>query len=345
MITIDGRSGGGQVLRTALTLSVISGTPFEIEDVRGTRPSPGLQPQHLAAVRTMAELCGADVEGDDLGSEGVTFEPGPLAPASTTVDLRTAGSVTLLFDAVLPVAGRIDEPFALTARGGTDVAWSPTIGFLDRVKLPLLGGFGFDLSLDVERTGYYPAGGGEATIELRPSSPSPIELDQRGDREGVEIFSKAADGLADAEVADRQARRAKERLDEEGVVAEVREVGYATTRSPGSSLLLRAGYERSVAGFDELGERGKPAEAVADDAVDAYLAFDDGPGAVDEHLADQLLVPLAVAGGTVRSPRVTDHLASNVAVIERFGVELTRTDHGDGSVSIASDPERSLEAS
>lgn len=338
MLTIDGRTGGGQVLRTALTLSALTGTPFELRDVRGARPEPGLKPQHLAAVDVLADLCDAELDGAALGADEFSFEPGPLTPESRTVDLRTAGSVTLLFDTVLPLAGAVEEPFALTARGGTDVEWSPTAAYLEQVKLPLLARFGYDLALDVERTGFYPAGGGEATLTVRPASPTPFELADRGDRGAVTVHSKAAEALADADVADRQADRAVERLEAADRRVHVASVDYVETRSPGSALLLRAGYDRSLAGFDALGERGKPSEDVADEAVEALLAFDAGPGAVDRHLADQLLLPLAIAGGVVRAPEMTDHLASNAAVIELFGFDLGLEERDDGSVLVEAAP-------
>lgn len=338
MLVIDGRAGGGQVLRTALSLSVLTGTAFELERVRGARPEPGLKPQHLAAIEVMAELCDAEVDGVELDSTALTFEPGPLAPASIAVDLRTAGSVTLLFDAVLPLATRIGEPIEVTATGGTDVKWAPTIGYLRDVKRPLFERVGYDLAVDVERTGFYPAGGGEATLTVRPASPEPIDLDERGDPMGITVYSKASADLADADVTERQASRAVERLESTDRRVAVEAVEYVETRSTGSAVLLRARYERSLAGFDALGERGKPSEDVADDAVDALFAFEAGPGAVDRHLADQLLVPIALAGGVVRAPTLTDHLASNAAVIEQFGFDLARHERDDGSVLVEAAP-------
>lgn len=338
MLTIDGRAGGGQVLRTALSLSTLTGTPFELEHVRAGRPNPGLRPQHLAAVRVLAGLCDAEVDGAEPDATELTFEPGALVPASTAVDLRTAGSVTLLFDAVLPLAARIDAAFALTATGGTDVKWSPTVEYLRRVKLPLLEWHGYDLAVDVDRTGFYPAGGGEATLHVTPSSPGPLELDERGPLDGIEVYSKAADDLADAEVAERQAARAEARLADADLPVTVASVDAVDTRSPGSALLLRAGYQGSLAGVDELGERGKPSEDVADDAVDRFLLFHAGPGAVDPFMADQLLVPLALAGGTVLAPGMTEHIESNVAVIEQFGFELQVDERDDGSVAVEAEP-------
>ncbi|MFB6354260.1 MAG: RNA 3'-terminal phosphate cyclase [Halobacteriales archaeon] len=336
MLTIDGRTGGGQLLRTALSLSAVTDTPFEMTDVRGARPSPGLRPQHLAAVRTVAALCDADVEGAELGADDLTFVPGRIKPADQAVDIGTAGSVTLLFDTVLPLATVVGSAFQVAATGGTDVKWAPPVAYLDRVKLALLGRFGLAAALDLERTGFYPAGGGRATLRLEPSTVAPIRLDERGSLEQVEVYSKASAGLADAEVADRQAARAVERLEAEGIAVGPTAVEYVEADSDGSSVLLRAVYRDSLAGFDALGERGKPSEAVADEAADRFLAFREGEATVDEHLADQLLVFVALAGGRFRAPRMTAHVESNLALLERFGFALSTAERADGTALVES---------
>lgn len=336
MLTIDGRTGGGQVLRTALSLSVVTGTAFELVDVRGARPNPGLKPQHLAAVRTVADLCEANVTGATLDSESLTFEPGPLRATSLSVDIGTAGSIALLFDAVLPLATVVEAPFEIVATGGTDVKWSPTIGYLQRVKRALLARFGLECSVALERSGFYPVGGGRAVLRVEPSRLEPVQLDSRGPIDCVEIYSKADDRLADAEVAERQATRTVEALEAEGVPVATPTVEYVDAASPGSSLLLKAVYRDSLAGFDALGERGKPSETVADEAVDSFLAFHHGGAAVDVHLADQLLIFLALSGGRISAPRVTDHVASNRALLSRFGFELAVDEQPDGNVTIES---------
>lgn len=334
MVTIDGRTGGGQLLRTALTLSAVTGTAFELEHVRAERPSPGLKPQHLAAIRTLSALCDAEVEGATPDAETLTFEPDRLEAASQTVDIGTAGSIALLFDAVLPLATAVAEPFELTAIGGTDVKWAPSIEYLRRVKLPLLGWAGLDGEVDLERSGFYPTGGGRASLTVRPSTVRTLCLVDRGPLERVQVFSKASDDLADAEVAERQASRAHERLHESSLHADVESVDYVDAASAGSVLLLRAIYEEAIAGFDALGERGKPSEAVADEAVDRFLAFEDGAGAVDVHMGDQLVVFLALAGGEVHAPRATDHVRSSVDLVGRFGFDVDLEEFADGSVRL-----------
>lgn len=330
MRTVDGRDGGGQVLRTGLTLSILTGTPVRFERVRGARPTPGLRPQHLAGVDVAAAVSGAAVEGAELGSTRLTFRPDSLRPGDYEYDIGTAGSVTLLFETLLPLATALDAPLSLTARGGTDVKWAPTLDYLRRAKLPLLRRVGFDAGVDRDRTGFYPAGGGRATLRLRPSALSRFDLTDRGAVESVHIYSTASRSLESNRVADRQATAASARLGDAAVPHRVERVDYVSASSPGSSLLLEARYEHAVAGFDALGERGKPSERVAEEAVDAFERFTESRAVVDEHMADQLLVFVALAGGRVLIPVVTDHVRTNHEVVRAFGFDLdvAETDAG-----------------
>ncbi|MDG5774949.1 RNA 3'-terminal phosphate cyclase [Haloarculaceae archaeon H-GB2-1] len=334
MIDVDGEAGGGQLLRTALTYAMLTETSVRVENVRGNRPDPGLKPQHRAAVRVAAAVSDADVDGEELGSETVEFDPRGLSGGHYEVDVGTAGSTTLLFDTLLPVATALDAPLSLTARGGTDVKWAPTMPYYRRVKLPLLRRFGLQAAVDAERPGFYPVGGGKATLRLAPSTLDPIRLAERGDEQGIRVYSTAADSLANADVADRQATRAVERLDAMGHEVLERSVTYAAADCPGSVLCLRADYDSTTTGFDALGEKGMPSEDVADEAVDAFVAFAGGDAAVDTHMADQLLVFLALAGGELRVPSLTDHVETSLELLAQFGFELTVSD--DDSPTIAS---------
>jgi RNA 3'-terminal phosphate cyclase (ATP) len=322
MLTIDGSAGGGQLLRTALGLAAVTDTPFRIEAIRSARPTPGLRPQHLAAVELVADLCDATVEGAELGADALTFRPGDLRRRAAAATVGTAGSVTLLFDAVLPLAAVAADPVRVRATGGTDVKWAPTVAYHRSVKLPLLAACGLTARIDLVRTGFYPAGDGEATLQTVPSTLSPIRFERRGSLERVEVFSKAAESLADRDVADRQADRARERLAEAGYPVSVERVAYVQATSVGSSLLCRGVYEDAVAGFDALGERGRTSEAVADDAVDQFVSFHAGDAAVDVHMADQLLALLGLVGGSVRIPEVTPHVRTNLDVLDAFGCDV-----------------------
>ncbi|WP_240334711.1 RNA 3'-terminal phosphate cyclase [Halorussus sp. MSC15.2] len=342
LLELDGSAGGGQLLRTALALSMVTDRPFRMESVRGDRPTPGLKPQHLAAVRAAAEVCDATVDGAELGSEQLEFRPGTPTGGRVEIDVGTAGSVALLFDALLPVAPRLDRPLSVTATGGTDVKWSPTMAYYRRVKLPLVRRAGVFAAVDCHRSGFYPVGGGRATLWLAPSSLSALDLTDRGSLEGVRVHSKASADLAEGEVAERQATTAAERLREElhdEVSVTERTVSTVESDSPGSALAVALDYEETTAGFDALGERGKPAEEVGSEAAESALAFywDDRGCAVDAHTADQLVVFLALAGGRVAIPEVSDHVRTGADLVTEFGfpVEIEDGDSQDSPVLTA----------
>jgi RNA 3'-terminal phosphate cyclase (ATP) len=329
MLELDGEDAGGQFVRSAVALSALTGDPIRVENVRGDRPEPGLRPQHLAAVRTAQRICDADVDGDEQGSETVAFEPGEPTGGRYAVDIGTAGSITLLFDTLLPLALAIDEPLRVTATGGTDVKWSPSLAYSQRVKFPLLRRFGLQAAVDRDRTGFYPVGGGEATLSLAPAALSPLSLTDRGDLQGVRVYSRAATDLADADVPQRQADAIVRALEGEDLEMLETTVSTVETASPGSVCLVRADYENTVAGFDALGEKGKPAEDVGRTAVEQFSAFEGGSGAVDRHMADQLLVFLAVAGGEIVAPAVTDHVRTSIDLLDAFGYAVSVEEMGD----------------
>ncbi|RXK50266.1 RNA 3'-terminal phosphate cyclase [Halorientalis pallida] len=322
MLELDGGDAGGGFLRTALALSALTDRAVHVENVRGDRPDPGLKPQHVAAAEAVAEVCDATVAGTDRGSETVTFEPGGRPGGSASVAVGTAGSVTLVFDTVLPLALAADAPIRLHATGGTDVAWSPPLTTYRRVKLPLLRRLGVPVAVDATRRGFYPVGGGRATLTLGPADPDPLALTERGDPDGLRVYSLASADLADADVAERQADAAIDRLDGAGRTVQERLVGYVESDSPGSVCTVRADYGTGIAGLDALGEKGKPAEEVGGEPVDALDAFERTGAAVDRHLSDQLLPFLAVVGGAVTVPAVTDHVASGVELLARFGCDV-----------------------
>lgn len=349
--TIDGSAGGGQILRSALALAGVAGEPVRVENVRGDRPNPGLKHQHRACVEAAAAVCDADVDGAELGSETVVFDPGEPAGGEVAVDVGTAGAVTLVFETVLPLSVALDEPLAVTATGGTDVAWSPTVDYYRRVRLPLARAAGWPATLDVDRRGFYPEGGGRATLTVEPGESTRVAVDERGDLAAARVHAVAgADLAADADVHSRLAEAATEALGDAGVdVAAVETMAAEDAPSTGAAVLVELDYAESVAGFGALGEPGRPAEAVGEAAASDALAFheatgtrarDDGDGtppdampssatqsgatppAVDEYAADQLVLPLALGGGRVRPAAITDHVRTNCAVARTFGHDV-----------------------
>ncbi|RQG96563.1 RNA 3'-terminal phosphate cyclase [Natrarchaeobius chitinivorans] len=380
---LDGSNAGGQFLRTALGLSVRYNEPIHIEHVRGDRPTPGLGHQHLATLETVAELCDADVTGAQLGSECVEFDPNrsvddrrsqpdgrqerPLEGGRYRVDIGTAGSISLLLDALAPLAAVLESPLSITVTGGTDVKWSPPIDYLQYVKLPLLRRFGLVAACEVDRRGFCPDGGGHVTLHLAPSRFDRIDLVDRGPLEGVRIYSTEAVTLADSDVASRQADGALERLrpffDDRRTEADAdrrpeadadrrteadvgggelvpieRRETTAASDCPGTAIVIRTDHEHTIGGFTALGERGKPAERVGEDAADAAIRYLEGNAAVDRHMADQLLPVLALAGGRIRIPAMTDHVALGAELLESFGSSVECERDGDSHLVTVSSP-------
>ncbi|WP_181686935.1 RNA 3'-terminal phosphate cyclase [Halorhabdus salina] len=332
MLELDGSEGGGQLFRSALALSAVTGTPFEMADVRGSRPEPGLRPQHQTALEVLVDICDATVEGNELGATTVTFDPGDPQGGQYHAEIGTAGSITLLFDAVLPLATVLDEPLVLTASGGTDVQWSPPMAYYRQVKLPVVTDHGIHAAVTVDRPGFYPAGGGEATLRLAPSNVEPIDLVEPGSLDGARIYSTASLDLCDSSVARRKATAATEQLAAADVDDTAVTTRYAATPSTGSVLVIRLDFEHSIAGSTARGKRGKPAENVASEAVERALAVRDSPVAVDAHLADQLVPFLGLGGGKVSIPRVTDHVESHCALLDRFGLEIDQVPWASGTI-------------
>lgn len=334
MQVVDGREGGGQLVRAAVSFAALSGEPVRVENARRARDPPGLKAQHVAAVAAVADVCDADIEGVEIGSTRFEFDPGAPRGGTESVDVGTAGSIMLVFDAVLPLATGLDDPLTLTVSGGTDVQWAPTLDFYRYVKLPLLRDHGLRATIDVERRGFYPAGGGMVTLTVEPSRIDPLVVTTRGERARVHLYSTAASSLEDAAVATRQAQSARQRLPDETPVEVT--TTYVDTRSPGSVLDVVADFEHARCGFSALGRRGKPAAEVAADAVAAFDAFCETGATVDRHLADQLMPFLALAGGEILAPEVTNHVETQAALLKQFGYGLTvEADTGANAVRIS----------
>lgn len=336
MHVVDGSRGGGQLVRAAVSFAALTGDAVRVVDARNAREQPGLKAQHVAAVNATAHVCDADVDGVEVGSTSFEFEPAEPRAGDYSMDIGTAGSIMLVFDAVLPVAVTLDESLELTVTGGTDVEWAPTADYYRHVKLPLLREFGVDASLTVERRGFYPAGGGQATLRVEPSRPSRIHLTERGRLQRVEIRSTASTSLEHASVADRQATAADQHLPND--VAAETVVEYVESRSPGSVIDVIAEFEESRAGFPIVGKRGTPAEEVGTDAVADLVGFRVSNAAIDRYLADQLLPFLALAGGRLSIPMQTHHVETQAELLRQFGYDVT-IDTDDG-VLLSSSGER-----
>jgi RNA 3'-terminal phosphate cyclase (ATP) len=311
------------MLRTALTLSAVYGKSFRMENIRGSRNNSGLKRQHMEAVKAVARLSNAEVEGLKQGSQQITFRPGELKPQNFTVNIGTAGSVNLILDTVMPLASQFNEEFRLDVKGGTDVKWSPSGSYEKQVKLPLLREKGFTGELEYPRTGFYPEGSGRARLTTELFSLQPLELTRRGELELFEIYSTASKDLEGREVADRQAKELEKHLKSLDPSAEVeKNIEYVGSDSTGSVLVLKAEFSESVAGFDIYGEKGVKSEELAKELYEDFQDFWNSKGAIDSLLGDQLMVYMAIAGGRISVPELTPHMRTNLETIRKFGVEM-----------------------
>jgi RNA 3'-terminal phosphate cyclase (ATP) len=317
VIEVDGSlgEGGGQVLRTSLALSLALGRPFRMVRIRAGRPRPGLQRQHLAAVRAAATIGDADTGGAQLGSSTLVFEPTACTAGRYHFDIGSAGSATLVAQTVLPALARCDAPSHVRVTGGTHNRAAPPYEFLAHSYLPLVSRAGLPAEVRLRRHGFEPAGGGELHLDVHGgASLLPLDLSQRGvirRRVGRAVVARLPRHIAERELAlvvDRLAWRPDE------LTVEVVEAD-----GPGNVLLLEVVADEVVEVFTGFGVRGKPAEAVAREAATAaerYLATDVPVG---EHLADQLLVPLALgAGGRFVTVPPTAHFTTNAEVLRHF---------------------------
>ncbi len=330
-IEIDGShgEGGGQVLRTSLALSLITGKPFHLRKIRAKRTKPGLQAQHLMSVRAAAEIGAATAQGDRLGSGDLRFEPGAVRPGQYHFKVGTAGATSLVLHTICLPLALAGGASTVTIEGGTHVKASPCFHFLERSWAPYLKSIGVHVEVSLERAGFYPRGGGRihacitSTSDLRGFTGMAAAPIRR-----VRIHSVVA-GLPD-HVADRLVQTAHRRLSALGL--EVETCRQAWPGGPGCMLGIELTTIPAPTFLFALGERGKPAEVVAKEAIEqieCFLAVQ--PLGVDEHSADQMLLPLALAKGAseFRVAAISSHLRTNATVIQHF---LTRAIKIEGAV-------------
>jgi len=322
MLTIDGSlgEGGGQVLRSSLALALVTGRSFTITNIRRRRAKSGLMPQHLKAVEAASAVGMAQARGAQLGSQTLVFEPTGLHAGEFHFDIGTAGSSSLVLQTVLPPLSFASASSRVTVIGGTHVPWSPSFHYLEWQWLPYMRKIGFKIRVEMDAAGFYPRGGGRVRAVVEPAGAlAPLRLTHRGRLKKIRGISGVA-GLEMA-VAERQKRQALRRLEGLSKEAEIEiEIVALPSPSRGTFLLLLAEYENSQGCFCALGARGKPAERVADEAVDEMMDFVSTDGAIDAHLADQLILPLALASGTseLRTSCITPHLLANAEIVKMF---------------------------
>ncbi|HEU0187443.1 MAG TPA: RNA 3'-terminal phosphate cyclase, partial [Gallionellaceae bacterium] len=315
-ILLDGAQGegGGQILRSALTLSMISGTPFRIERIRAGRAKPGLLRQHLTAVNAAAALCGARVQGNTAGSQTLEFIPGAIKGGEYRFDIGTAGSCTLVLQTLLPALWFAERESVVTVSGGTHNTAAPPADFLMRSWLPLMQRMGAHMSLALLRHGFYPAGGGEVRAEVQPvKSLQAIELAERGELVSCKAIAVVA-GLP-VEIAQRELAQVQRQFAE--AAAEMRVL--PAREGPGNVLMIELAHRHHTEIFCAFGEKGLRSEVVADRVVQEAQRYLASGASIGEHLADQLVLPMALAGaGSFTTTTVSSHLKTNMQIVQRF---------------------------
>ncbi|MHC4982584.1 MAG: RNA 3'-terminal phosphate cyclase [Planctomycetota bacterium] len=323
-LVIDGSQGegGGQILRTSVALAAALGLDVRLTNIRAKRPKPGLGQQHLAAVRAAAAVCSGELTGDSLGSQTLTFRPGNVAAGQHSFEIPTAGSTILLLQTVIPALTLARGESQVAVTGGTHNPFAPCFEYLRDVFAPLASAANVQTYFEMERAGFYPAGGGRISMQIRGAvgreNLSPFGFSSRGELRYIEGVSGRSNSLP-ADIAERQAQQALGRLAAAGHKATLEQAGW-DARSPGTVVFLRAVFAKAVAGFFALGKKGRPAYRVADEAVDALLAFLDSDGAVDAHAADQLLPIAAMCPGEsrFRTECITSHLLTVADVVRQL---------------------------
>ncbi len=338
MIIIDGSEGegGGQVLRNALALSLVTGRAFRIDNIRANRPKPGLMRQHLTAVEAACAIGSAVCDGLAIGATSIAFTPGRVVPGDYRFAVGTAGSAGLVLQTILPPLLLAEHPSRLVIEGGTHNIHAPPFDFIDRSFLPLMRRMGPDITARLMRHGFYPAGGGKMEVDVRPAPLSPFELTDRGSLK--QVGATAIMSLLDDAIGLRELTSARESLGwpEEAFNLE----RIANPRGPGNVLVLEAVFDHVTEVVTGFGQLGVPAESIGSQTANGMRGYLDSPACVGPYLADQLLLPMAVAGGGVfTTVRPTKHTRTSADVIRRFlevKIDFERLPDGAFRVTVGS---------
>ncbi len=319
MLEINGSyaEGGGQIVRTALALSCITNKPCKITNIRKGRSTPGLKQQHLTAIRFLEQVTNAYVSDIALGTEELTFYPRTYKLKSHyEIDIGTAGSITLLLQSILPFFSSQQKKIKLSIKGGTDVSWSMPISYFMHIFLPAVKPL-YDCDCNLLRRGYYPKGQGEVELLIQPKDQQkPLLILERGELQYIKCISHASQSLQKDHIAEKQVEPAQFLLKEKAPVSV--NVNYGETASQGSGLLLYAQYEQSRLGVSFLAQKEEKIQHIGSTLAHDLFSLIDKRGAVDEHLADNLIPYLALYGGSITTTKITDHTRANIYVCEQF---------------------------
>jgi len=322
MIEIDGSmgEGGGQILRTACALSAITKKSCHVFNIRNNRSNPGLKPQHLWAIRSLAELSNAGLRGDAIDSKEIWFSPEEIESKDINIKIDTAGSITLILQALIPVCLFAQSPVKISFKGGaTDTFFSPTFDYFNHVFLRILKKIGVKVEIKILKRGYYPEGEAHVEVVISPSKIKKIDLTERGDFKRILAISRASEHLKEKKVVEMQLAGVKEILGKLNLPIEEKKE-YHQSQSLGSSVCLAAEFENTTIGSDNLGKLGKSAEQTGIEAAFQLLKEQKSNACLDKYLADQILLYMALGfkKSRITIPEITEHLKTNIQVIEKF---------------------------
>jgi len=322
VIEIDGSygEGGGQILRNTVALSTITKKPVKIVNIRANRPNPGIKAQHYVAIKSIQELCDARVEGLEIGSSELTFYPGEIKGGKYRFDIGTAGSITLVFQAFILASVQTKNPIKITLTGGTDVKWSPTWDYFQHVFLPLLTKTGIDVKAYLIKRGYYPKGGGEAEIEIKPTKTvKPLRLSD--DQEFTEIKGIVHIGNLPDNISTRIKHSVIKTLLKHAFMTSI-EVDKSKTLSPGTGITLWAESKDTILGSAVLGERGITSEEVGEKAALNIIKEIESGATLDVYAFDQILPYMVLAcdkgESSCRIRELSNHASTNMWLLQRF---------------------------
>lgn len=324
MIEINGnlKEGGGQILRTAASLSAVTQKPCRITKIRAGRKSPGLKRSHLKTIKALAALTRAETEGVKLGSQEITFTPVYLQPRDLKIKIEAAGSITLILQGILPLALVLKKPVKITFNGGaTDTFFSPSLDHFNLVFLKILKKHGVKVKIETKKRGFYPKGKAQVKAFLFPGKIKPIKIKKRGEMKTLKIISRASKDLKEKRVAERQISGVKQILGRLNLPFEEK-IDYAESESTGSVINIIAELEETILGIDNLGKMGKSAEKVGEEAAASFLKEIKSKGCVDQHTTDQLLPYMALSNkkSIIKPSRITNHAETNMEIIEAIWI-------------------------
>lgn len=317
-IKIDGSfgEGGGQILRTALSLSCITGLSFELFNIRKGRKKPGLMPQHIACVKAVSEISNSRVSGEEIGSTNLIFIPQKINPGDYVFDIKTAGSISLVAQTLLPPLLFAGSPSHITIKGGTHVPFSPTYHYISEVFIPMLDKIGIKVEPSLRKYGFYPKGGGEACFSIFPAGKIKC---LKHTSKGALLTMQGYSGVSrlPVSIAERQKNSLLQKIHPLSADLQILDV---PSPGAGTFVFLKSEYENTLSGFSSLGKRGKPAERVGMETSEAILEFHYSSSFLDPHLSDQIVIYLSLSSedSTFTTSLITQHLLTNLWVIEKF---------------------------